>query len=78
MACKTCRALPEPPKRQSYFVQLSNEAGESFDCIVQTTCPHDLPQWIEEHSAKFPIVHPRVINVDAKIAAHVPTVDRVN
>lgn len=78
MACKTCRNLPEPPKRQSYFVQLSNDAGEGMNCIVQTTCPHDLQQWIDEHAGDFPIVHPRVINVDAKIAAHIPVVSPAN
>lgn len=77
MACSDCKALPTPPKRQSYFVQLANEAGEGFNCIVQTTCPHDLQQWIDEHSGDFPIVHPKVINVNGRIAAHIPVVDPV-
>lgn len=78
MACTTCLALPTPPKRQSYFVQLSNEKGESHDCIVQTSCPHDLQQWIDDNSVNFPIVHPRIINVNARVAAHIPLVDPVN
>jgi hypothetical protein len=78
MACRSCKMLPTPPKRQSYLVQLSNDQGAKYDCVVQTTCPHDLQTWIDEHAGDFPIVHPKVINIDAKIAAHIPLADLVN
>lgn len=78
MACDSCWGLATPPQKHSYLVQLANDEGESFDCIVQTPCVHDIQEWVTEHAESFPIANPRVINVDDKAAAHVPIVESVN
>lgn len=72
MSCVNCMGLPDPPQKKSYLVHLANERGESHDIIVQTTCIHDMQEWVD--SRVFPIDHPQVIHIDAEAAAHVPIV----
>lgn len=72
MACNGCAGMPNPPQKKSYLVHLANAKGESHDIIVQTSCLHDLQEWVD--SKIFPIDNPRVIGIDAQAAAHVPIV----
>lgn len=76
MACDNCWATPQS-KKHSYLVQMSNEAGELFVCVVQTECTHDLQEWVDANADQFPIKNPRVISVDPKAASHIPLVDPV-
>lgn len=72
MACDKCWASPEAPAKKSYLVHLANDRGESHDIIVQTSCIHDMQEWVD--SKTFPIDNPKVIHIDAEAAAHVPIV----
>ena len=72
MNCNECLGLPEPPAKKSYLVHLANDKGEKHDIIVQTSCIHDMQEWV--NGKVFPIDNPRVIGIDAEAAAHVPIV----
>lgn len=72
MTCNRCTGLTDPPRKKSYLVHLANNKGESHDIIVQTSCPHDMQEWV--NSKTFPIDAPQVIGIDAEAAAHVPIV----
>ena len=77
MTCDICWQIPQSPKKHSYLVQLSNDAGEALDIVVQTPCTHDMQEWVTEQArlGRLPIRDPKVINIDAKAAAHIPIVD---
>ena len=75
MACSSCWAVPQLPRKHSYLVQLSNALGEPLDIVVQTSCLHDLQSWVDENAALFSITNPKVINVDAKRASHIPIIE---
>jgi hypothetical protein len=72
MTCNGCTGMPHPPQKKSYLVHLANDKGESHAIIVQTSCIHDMQQWVD--SKVFPIDNPKVIYIDAQAAAHVPIV----
>lgn len=72
MACNQCWALPEPPAKKSYLVHLANTKGESLDIVVQTSCIHDMQEWVD--TKDLPIEGAKVIYIDAEKASHVPIV----
>lgn len=74
MACMECSGLPEPSQKKSYLVHLANDKGESHDIIVQTSCTHDMQEWVDGMVFPDGIENPRVIFIDAEAAAHVPIV----
>jgi hypothetical protein len=73
MVCKDCHALPELPQKHAYLVTLANSMGQIHKIIVQTSCIHDMQEWVDAQT--FPISNPRVIDIDAKSVSHVPLRD---
>lgn len=91
MACDICWAVPEPAKKHSYLLHLlDTETARWGMCVVQSECSHGMQEWMEHLAAngqltvhdnagnEFQMDHPKVMNIDAKSAAHVPIVDPVN
>lgn len=69
----TCNCWMTPQPRRSYLVQLSNDAGEKLDIVVQSRCSHLMQEFVD--GLDLPIKDPRVINIDDKTARHVPILE---
>lgn len=91
MACDICWALPQPPKKRSFLIQLiDEETGKWGRCVVQSECQHGMQEWMEylaengqltvhdQNDEAFVMLHPVVVDINDKAAAHIPLVDPVN
>ena len=59
---------------RSYLVTLSNDDGEIQKIIVQTSCIHDMQEFINGLS-DLKISNPVVIDIDEKTARHIPIIE---
>lgn len=91
MACSLCWAIPQPRKKVSFLVYLSDEeTGRWGRCVFQSECGHGMQEWAQtlagqgvlyvhdENDEKFLMTKPRVIYVDSEAATHLPIMDSVN
>ena len=90
MSCNQCWSFPQPrqPKR-NYLVHLIDaQTGQLGRCVVQSECPHGMQEWLDELTHKMggliandergrevTMAHPRVVDIDAKGAAHLTILD---
>jgi hypothetical protein len=79
------------PEKHSYLIDLiDTETNRWGKCVFQSECPHGMQEWAEYLAfrgdlevtdpvtgEKFLMLHPRVMGVDARAAAHIPIVDPV-
>ena len=59
---------------RSYLVTLSNEDGEIQKIIVQTSCIHDMQEFVDSLT-DLKIKNPVVIDIDDKTARHIPIIE---
>jgi hypothetical protein len=86
-----CWSIPSPRQKRSYLIEIVDQKTHRWGrCVFQSECSHGMQEWAQtladhgqlilhdEHDEKFWSTDPLVVNVDDKVAAHLPIVDPVN
>lgn len=90
MSCTQCWSFPQPRQRKRNFLihLIDTETIRWGRCVVQSECSHGMQEWVDELTRamgglivndsagnEFTMHHPRVVDIDAKAAEHLPIMD---